>query len=104
MALAARMLAARANGQGDFDPVSHRVFALVSDAAFATSLVRFDPGTAQRTVMDASTAYDHADLAWDGVGPWPQEPYDCKENPQGHTCPNNRRALPPRTFPMSSSE
>ncbi len=31
MALAAKMLAARLNGSGDFDPVSHRVFVLVSD-------------------------------------------------------------------------
>ncbi|GAG52931.1 unnamed protein product, partial [marine sediment metagenome] len=31
MALSARMLAARFNGHGDFDPVVHRVFALASD-------------------------------------------------------------------------
>ncbi len=31
MALAARMLAARFNGHGDFDPLSHRVFVIVSD-------------------------------------------------------------------------
>jgi transketolase len=31
MALAAKMLAARCNGAGDFDPVGHRIFALASD-------------------------------------------------------------------------
>ena len=31
MALAGRMLAARFNGQGTFDPVTHRIFALASD-------------------------------------------------------------------------
>jgi transketolase len=31
MALAARMLAARVNGVGDFDPVTHRIFVLASD-------------------------------------------------------------------------
>lgn len=46
--------------------VEGELFVLVSDSSFATSLRRFDPGTGQLTVLDASAFYDHADLAWDG--------------------------------------
>lgn len=46
--------------------IEGELYVLVSDSSFATSVRRFDPGTGQLTVLDASTAYDHADLAWDG--------------------------------------
>lgn len=44
----------------------NQIHVLVSDASFATSLLRLDPGTGQVTVLDASEFYDHADIAWDG--------------------------------------
>lgn len=42
------------------------VFALISSPSFTTSLVRLDLADAQRTVLDQSTGYTHADLAFDG--------------------------------------
>ncbi len=45
-----------------------RAYALVSDAAFRTNLVTFDPrdGSAVSTIV-AAAGYDYVDLAWDGV-------------------------------------
>ena len=42
------------------------IHALLSDSAFATSIVHLDLSTGNQVITDASSGYNHADLAWDG--------------------------------------